>query len=458
MSVGNRSALSVSQLNAAVKQALGTSFSLTWVTGEISNLADVASGHLYFSLKDRGAQVRCAMFRPQRQYLDFKPANGVQVTVRARVTLYEARGDFQLVVEHMAEVGDGVLQQQFEQLKQRLAAEGLFTKARKKPIPVIPKTIGIITSRSGAAIRDALTILKRRFPACSVIIYPSPVQGAAAQRDLARALRMANHRKECEVLLLLRGGGSLEDLWSFNTESVVRAMAATQIPIITGIGHETDTTLADFVADLRAPTPSGAAEAASPDGQVWMQRFEQVQRHLGRNMEKRLQDLAQKLDWLQRHLQQRHPGHKIALAKPRMSELLQRLRRQLEAQCHHAQSRIIVLEQRLYRHSPHYTISRQRETLEHLHAALEQGMQHQLTRSQSKLAQVAAKLNALSPLSTLDRGYTLVTALESGRLLTHAAQCKPGDHIQLQFSDGQVISTVEEVKSLAQDNNPTLRV
>jgi len=444
MSIDARLILSVSQLNAAVKQTLAASFSLTWITGEISNLASAGSGHLYFSLKDPAAQVRCAMFRMQRRHLDFTPKNGLQVTVRARVTLYEARGDFQLVVEHMAAVGDGLLQKQFAQLKQALFAEGLFDEARKQSIPVVPKRIGLITSPHGAAIRDALSILKRRFAVCPVVIYPSLVQGAEAPKALAKALHVANQRQDCDVLLLLRGGGSLEDLWAFNTEGVVRAIAATQIPIITGIGHETDTTLADFVADLRASTPSSAAAAASPEGDVWLRQFGQLRHRLTHNMEQRLQALAQKLDWLQRHLQQLHPGHKIQLAKHRLMNLSQRLHTQWQVDCQRHQTRITLLRQRLNNQSPETMIQRYHIVLVKRQNSLEHAMQAQLKQAQFQLSQAATKLDAFSPLATLNRGYTLVTESSHGRLRTHAADCQPGEHIQIRFVDGVVNSTIDK--------------
>lgn len=266
--IPNREVFTVSQLNDEVRALLENQFPLIWVEGEISNLARPASGHLYFSLKDDAAQVRCAMFKMRNRLLDFQPENGQQVLLRTRVSLYPARGEFQLIVEHMEAAGDGALRRQFELLKRRLSEEGLFDPESKLPLPMVPERLGVITSPTGAAIRDILSVLKRRFPGIPVLIYPVPVQGAEAPAAIVKALRTAAARHECDLLIMARGGGSLEDLWAFNDEAVARAMHACPIPIVSGIGHEIDFTIADFVADQRAPTPSAAAELVSPGKSV----------------------------------------------------------------------------------------------------------------------------------------------------------------------------------------------
>ncbi|MCU7921893.1 MAG: exodeoxyribonuclease VII large subunit, partial [Candidatus Thiodiazotropha sp. (ex Dulcina madagascariensis)] len=287
LQASQREIYSVSRLVRETRAILEGSFPLIWVSGELSNLAQPASGHIYFSLKDEAAQVRCAMFRMKRQLLRFRPENGQQVTIRARVSLYEARGEFQLIVEQMEPAGEGALRLAFEQLKHKLATEGLFDSETKKPLPSPPNQLGIITSPTGAAVRDLLTVLRRRFPALPVIIYPVQVQGEDAPRQIIRMLQLANQRQECDLLILSRGGGSLEDLQAFNDEGLARAIHASQIPLVTGIGHEIDFTIADFVADRRAPTPSAAAELVSPDQQEWYQRVTQLARRLSQRQRQR---------------------------------------------------------------------------------------------------------------------------------------------------------------------------
>ena len=268
-----REIFTVSDLNREARELLEGHFPLVWVEGEISNLARPSSGHIYFSLKDEAAQVRCAMFKMRNRLLNFQPENGQQVLARARISLYEARGDFQLIIEHMEETGDGALRRQFELLKHKLFEEGLFDESHKRELPSLPTRLGVITSPSGAAIRDILSVLKRRFPGIPILIYPVPVQGNEAPPAIIDAIKTAGIRKDCDLLILARGGGSLEDLWAFNDESVARAIYHCPIPVVTGIGHEIDFTIADFVADFRAPTPSAAAEYISPDQNEWLENF-----------------------------------------------------------------------------------------------------------------------------------------------------------------------------------------
>jgi exodeoxyribonuclease VII large subunit len=304
MKTDNPTILSVSQLNRATSQLLAEHFMMVTVEGELSNLAAPASGHLYFTLKDANAQVRCAMFRNQQRRLNFKPENGKQVIVKAQVSLYEPRGDYQLIIEDLQAAGDGRLRQVYDNLKLKLSKEGLFDTAHKKALPVLPNAIGVITSATGAALHDILTVLKRRFAAIPVFIYPVTVQGEQAKYDISRAIALANERRDCDVLIVGRGGGSLEDLWAFNEEIVARAIFASDIPIISAVGHETDVTIADFVADFRAPTPSAAAEQASPDVAQWLSRFVQLESRLQQPIQRRLNQYQQSLDWLSKRLEQ----------------------------------------------------------------------------------------------------------------------------------------------------------
>ncbi len=393
---------SVSRLNREARELLEGGFPMIWVEGELSNLARPASGHLYFSLKDATAQVRCALFRNRNHALRFRPADGMQVLARARVSLYEARGDYQLIVEHVEEAGDGALRRAFEQLKQRLAAEGLFDSERKRELPALPRRIGVVTSPTGAAIRDVLTILKRRFPAIPVRVYPVPVQGKAAAPEIARMIALASKRQECDVLILCRGGGSLEDLWAFNEEIVARALADCAIPVVTGIGHEIDITIADFVADLRAPTPSGAAEHVSPDGTEWLRRFGQLGAQICGRMREDLARRHERLTWLARRLQQQHPGQRLRQRAQRLDELELRLARALRA----------GIERRRMRY----------ETL-------------------------ARTLDAVSPLATLGRGYAIVQRRADGAILRDAAGVSPGDEIQARLAKGRLICHVSKTES-----------
>src|SRR6185436_5078593 len=328
-----RRVLSVSGLNREAKLALEGTLGLVWVEGEVSNLSRPSSGHLYWSLKDAHAQVRCAMFRMSNRGLGFELANGQQVLVRARASLYEARGEYQLIVEYAEEAGEGLLRRRFEELKKKLAAEGLFDPARKRPLPKLPQRIGVITSPSGAALRDVLIALRRRSPATAVLIYPTSVQGSGAADEICRTLKLADRRAECEVLILTRGGGSLEDLWAFNEEAVARTIAAVELPIIVGVGHEIDFTIADFVADLRAPTPSQAAELAVPDQSEWLTRFARLERQAVQCARQRLAVEQRHFSALAHRLSRCHPGVRLR----EQGQLLD----ELESRLHHAIDRSI---------------------------------------------------------------------------------------------------------------------
>ncbi|MGR8920706.1 MAG: exodeoxyribonuclease VII large subunit, partial [Gammaproteobacteria bacterium] len=363
-----RAVLSVSALNDAARDVLERYLGHVWVEGEISNLARPASGHIYFSLKDAKAQVRCAMFRNRNRALGFRPENGLAVLARGRVSLYTARGDFQLIVDELEPAGDGALRLRFEQLKQRLAAEGLFDAARKQPLPAWPRQIGVVTSPSGAAVRDVLHVLARRCPGIPVIVYPTAVQGESAARAIVAALAAAERRAECDVLLVCRGGGSLEDLWPFNEEIVARAIAGCTIPVVSGVGHEVDVTIADFVADLRAPTPSAAAEQVSPDTAELARRVTGLERRLGTNLRYALRQRASRLGELGARLVS--PKRRLELGYQRTDELSQRLVTAMRMQMTLRRGRVGALAARVAARSPRSLLTLLGRDLDHLRRRL----------------------------------------------------------------------------------------
>jgi exodeoxyribonuclease VII large subunit len=392
-----RTVYSVSRLNHEARTLLESGLGTIWVEGEISNLARPGSGHWYFSLKDRDAQLRCAMFRARNALARFTPQEGQLVLARGRVSLYEPRGDYQLLVEHLEDAGLGALQRAFEELKARLAAEGLFAPERKRTLPVAPRRIGVITSPTGAALRDILHILRRRFPASAVLIYPVPVQGAAAASSLVAAVEMAGARAECDVLILARGGGSLEDLWAFNDERLARAIFHCPIPIVTGIGHEIDFTIADFVADLRAPTPTGAAQLTVPDASVWLHRLAQLAARFGAAAQRALKGEQARLDVMQRRLLQAHPGARLQQHSQRLDELDARLRLAMRAR---------------------------------------------LAAGAARLDCAARALQAVSPLATLGRGFAVITRSADGALVTDASQLAPGEQFDARLAQGSLRAAV----------------
>jgi exodeoxyribonuclease VII large subunit len=437
-----RDIYSVSRLVRETRAVLEGSFPLLWVSGEISNLAQPASGHIYFSLKDEIAQVRCAMFRMKRQQLRFRPANGQQVLVRARVSLYEARGEFQLIVEHMEPAGEGALRLAFEQLKKKLAAEGLFDTEHKRPLPELPHQLGLITSPSGAAIRDLLSVLRRRFPALPVVIYPVQVQGEEAPQQIVRMLALANRRNECDVLILSRGGGSLEDLQAFNDEAVARAIHASQIPVVSGVGHEIDFTIADFVADQRAPTPSAAAELVAPDQMAWRQRMHQLAQRLELGQTRRLGLLGEHLHGLQRRLQRQHPAQRLQQRAQRLDELSQRLWRASDLLLLRHNRRLEQLQSRLQNQSPVKRLERLRLLHQALDERLRRGMATRLETARSRLAQQARDLHTLSPLNTLARGYAIVSRERDGKIVRAASEVELGESVKAQLSEGNLLCEV----------------
>ncbi|MBP6777983.1 MAG: exodeoxyribonuclease VII large subunit, partial [Piscinibacter sp.] len=352
-----REVYSVSRLNREVRSLLEQRFGAVWIEGEISNFSRPASGHWYFTLKDAGAQVRCAMFRNRNYVVRTPPRDGQQVLVRGRVSLYDARGEFQLIVDHVEEAGVGALRRQFEELKARLAAEGLFDAARKRALPALPRRIGVVTSPTGAALRDILHVLERRFPAIPVVLYPVPVQGQGAGAQIAAMIRLASQRQDVDVLIVARGGGSLEDLWSFNEEVVARAVLDCRIPVISGVGHETDVTIVDFVADERAPTPSAAAERVVPDRSEWLRNLAIRLSRLTRAQARILAGLDESLRWSARRLQQLHPRARLEQQAQHVDELDTRLQRALRRRLERARQDLAITSAHLARLSPERRIA-----------------------------------------------------------------------------------------------------
>ncbi len=433
--------LRVSELLRDVRTLLERGFPRVWVEGEISNFSCPRSGHWYFTLKDENAQLRCAMFRSDNRRLDFRPEDGMSVIARGRLTLYEARGDFQLVVETLEETGDGALRRAFEALKQRLLAEGLFDEARKRPLPALPRRIGVLTSPTGAALHDILSVLRRRFPAVPVRLYPIPVQGEGAAAEIARMLRLAGRRHDCDVLILARGGGSLEDLWAFNEEVVARAVAESPIPVVTGIGHQVDFTIADFCADLRAPTPSAAAEAVVPEADEWRQRIHHLEGRLQQTMDQRLGRLRERLGHL--HARLRHPRARLEQLRQRGDELERRLLRAWDQQ-HQARRRHLEdLVRRLHAAGPRARLIAAREHLTGLSERLRQAQRRRLDGERTRLQGLMRALHAVSPLGTLDRGYALVERAD-GTLVQGVHDVAIGERVAVRLHDGRLACRIED--------------
>lgn len=427
--------LTVSRLNREVKYLLEDNFQTIWVEGEISNFSAPQSGHWYFCLKDPLAQVRCAMFKLQNKRLGFSLKDGMQVLLKARVSLYEGRGEFQLIVEFLEEAGEGKLRQEFEALKKRLAEAGLFDIAHKKPLPSIPKTIGIITSPTGAAIRDILHILSRRFSTANVIIYPTLVQGNTAAPNIVKAIEIANKRKECDVLIVTRGGGSLEDLWPFNEEKVAYAIYHSVIPIISGVGHEIDFTICDFVADQRAPTPSAAAELVTPDKEELLEHLEKDKKRLVNCIKQKVLQLKQTILWQDRHLQQQHPKRKLA-EKAQLLDQYEASLISLQTKIMTAYTTRLTTLQAIIKgltpyHRIHKYILQLSQQQKHLHLCMNKTVQFK----QQALANFAAKLHAMSPLATLSRGYAIAETTDQ-HVLHSASEVKIGDKIKVRLKEG----------------------
>lgn len=443
ISVTNQNIFTVSRLNAEVRLLLENQMGIVWLVGEISNFSEPVSGHWYLSLKDSRAQVKCAMFKGANRFVNFKPKNGQQVLVRARLSLYEPRGDYQLIIESMQPEGDGQLQQQFERLKLALAAEGLFSQANKRSLPDNPTCVGIITSKTGAALFDILDILKRRDPSLPVIIYPTVVQGANAAIQIAQAIGRANSRQECDVLIVGRGGGSLEDLWCFNDEIVARTIAASQIPIISAVGHEIDVTIADFVADVRAPTPSAAAELVSRDNSQKATSFVHSQNKLFNAIRHYLSQRESEHKQHLHALEKQHPTYRLERQQQQLDEIEVRMKQAVEQTFRQAQRNLDQQQHRLHIHSPLADIRFQSSRTAQLERRLSQGVQNYLLAARHQLALCAETLDAVSPLATLKRGYS-VTQLQDGHVVRSTLELKKGDQLITRFSDGTITSIVSE--------------
>lgn len=431
--------LSVSQLNARARSLLEEVFPRVWVEGELSNLARPSSGHLYFSLKDSKAQIRCAFFRQHASRVRLTLRDGLQVKVRGRVSLYEGRGDYQLIVDALETAGDGALRQAFEALKARLEQEGLFAQSRKQALPAFPRRIGVITSASGAAVRDIISVFRRRAPFVELTIVPSAVQGNEAAGQLVSALQQAD-QAGFDALIISRGGGSLEDLWPFNEESVARAVAACSTPIVSAVGHETDVSICDFVADVRAPTPSAAAELLSPDTQAMLLQLQRCQRQLQQCMKVRLARDHLRLDGLRRRL--RHPGERLAQQSQRLDELDMRLQRAWQHRLEQRQQQLGNLLGRLQQQHPERMLRVLHERLTQLQQRLPRAMRLGLQQRQQQLESAAQGLHLISPLATLGRGYSILLD-QQGRAIRRQQDTRPGQQLQARLAEGKLTLRVE---------------
>jgi exodeoxyribonuclease VII large subunit len=482
-----RDVYSVSRLNREVRTLLERGFGTIWLEGEISNFSRPSSGHWYFSMKDAGAQVRCAMFRQRNTSCGFTARDGQKVLVRARIGLYEPRGEFQLLVEHMEDAGLGALKRRFDELAAKLAAEGLFAPERKRPLPTLPKRIGVITSPTGAALRDVLHVLARRFAAVPVLIYPVAVQGAQAAGEIAAAIQLAGKRAECDVLILARGGGSLEDLWAFNDERLARVIAASSIPLISGVGHEIDFTIADFAADVRAPTPSAAAELAVPDALEWLSAVGRLGTRFERCMRRRLESRHERLRWLDRRATLVSPRARFAQRAQRLDEIDERMRRALRRRLDSRRERLQWLRGRAALVSPAARLAHRALQVENFRQRILRALRHTLgarrtrfaaderrlwqasplarvraaaaehaallarlrgaafewvRRGRERLQLLERTLQAVSPLATLERGYAIVQN-ERGEILRDAADAPPGTLIETRLAKGRIRAKVQ---------------
>lgn len=433
----SRHILTPSTLNRLVRDLLEDALPLIWIEGELSNVARPASGHLYFTLKDSGAQVRCAMFRPKSGWLKFKPTDGMHVLVRARVGLYEPRGEFQLVAEHMEPAGEGALQREFEQLKARLEAEGLFAPERKRPLPAYARRIGVVTSATGAAIRDVLSVMSRRWPLAEVDVLPVPVQGREAPPAIVSMLRKASASGRYDVLLLTRGGGSLEDLWAFNDEQVARAIHASAVPVVSAVGHEVDFSIADFVADLRAPTPSAAAELLVPDATALTRHLRQLEQRLATWQQRKLHVLIQRADHLFARLQSQRPQARLARDRQRLAYLHHRLSTVVRDAQRARAMRLDRLHGRLLAQHPRQRLPLMAQRMAESERRLQHAIRQALDARSANLRQLARALHAVSPLATLDRGYAIVFD-KDGHVLRSAKHLPRDTPLRARLADGEL--------------------
>lgn len=427
-------AMTVSELNRQTKHLLEVSFSRLWVMGEISNFARPSSGHWYFTLKDDKAQVRCAMFKNRTIGIRFQPKNGDMVLLEAKASLYEGRGEYQLIGESMQAAGEGALQREFEKLKSLLQAEGLFAAEHKKTLPVAPRIIGVITSPTGAAVHDILSVTKRRFPGTRIYLLPVQVQGSVAGKEVCAAIELANRHSLCDVLIVGRGGGSLEDLWAFNEERVARAIFASEIPVVSAVGHETDFTIADFVADYRAPTPSAAAERLTPDQMELIQRLDNLEIRLQRLMRKHLQDQNDRVLALVSRL--KTPAKLLQEQEKRLNEIQSRLQREIRLLLNTKQSQLDTVTNRLKTQAPKRQLHLISENLCIINSRLNKAIASQLELSQQKFAFLARQLHTLSPLNTIARGYSILRT-EDGTVIGQAAQLEVDQTINAMIQGGE---------------------
>ena len=438
-----RDIYNVTRLNREVRAVLEGSFPSIWLQGEISNFACPASGHMYLTLKDIHSQVRCAMFKNKNRFLKFEPENGAEVLVRANVSLYEGRGEFQLIIEQMELAGEGGLQRAYEELKQKLFKEGLFDEDHKKPVPTMPKTIGVITSPTGAAIRDILSVLKRRYPAGNIIVYPVSVQGDGAAEQITTMLKTAEERNECDVIILSRGGGSVEDLWAFNNETLARAIFDCYVPVVSGIGHEIDFTIADFVADQRAATPSAAAELVSPDQMHVKQTVFLQQNRLIQTLQTSLSTLKQNISHLAKRLP--HPATQLQNNAQRLDAISIRMNHSIKATVTQQNHRLHEQLSTLNKYSPLQRLKFCIEQSEHMYHRLQQATNHHYQNFNAQLQTLARALNTVSPLATLNRGYAIVQRYDNQEIVRDVRQLVSGDEVLTRFSQGQAKCTVNEV-------------
>lgn len=437
--------LQISELTKKVRFILESELNTVWLTGEVSNFIAASSGHWYLSLKDAKSQVKCAMFKGSNRRVRLStgatPSNGQQVLVRAKVSLYEPRGDFQLIIEHMEDAGAGLLRQQYEQLKNKLNDQGLFDLAHKKKLPKHINCVGIVTSPTGAAVKDILTVLKRRNPNIKAIIYPALVQGEYARGDICHAIETANRRNECDVLIVGRGGGSLEDLWPFNEESVVQAIYKSVLPVISAVGHEIDTTLSDYVADLRAPTPSAAAELVSSDSVELLNNLIMLKQRLIKAQQGKLAFLGNESKYFQHRLSQVHPEQQLQLQQQKADELSLRLKQAMKRNIVQIQSKPIQLKQRLLQQSPEKKIQLQQAQLSQNKRRITQAMQNALQYKSEHFVNLIEQLQLVSPLATIARGYS-VTRNSNNEVITKVQQLNHDEQISVQLTDGRINARV----------------
>ncbi|MBB4726205.1 exodeoxyribonuclease VII large subunit [Xanthomonas arboricola] len=437
----NEQILTPSQLNTLARDLLEGSFPLVWVEAELSSVTRPSSGHLYFTLKDARAQIRCAMFKPKSTWLKFQPREGLRVLARGRLTLYEARGDYQLVLDQMEEAGEGALRRAFDELRARLAAEGLFDAERKQPLPAHVRRLGVITSPSGAAVRDVLSVLARRFPLLEVDLLPSLVQGDSAAAQITSLLQRADASGRYDVILITRGGGSLEDLWAFNDERLARAIAAAHTPVVSAVGHETDFSLSDFVADVRAPTPSVAAELLVPDQRELVARVRRARARMAQLQQHALGNAMQRADRLALRLRAHSPQARLQLLQRRQQDAGRQLRARMTQVLERLQARLQRTQARLHAHNPQRDLARLQQRLRALHP--QAAMQRRLQHDQLRLRSLARSLEAVSPLATVARGYAIVTRPADGSVVRGAAEVSAGERLRAQLADGSIQVRVE---------------